>query len=123
MSVGSDTITESSEPRLDWPTHRLVVEGEGNPTMWTLICQPSDEYGYASGPSRALPATVWLDPRTPSLVPWVQEREAWMLVITRKEGERIVIDDDIVITVVESKRGSVRIGIQAPPQVAIAREE
>jgi len=47
-----------------------------------------------------------------------------MLVITRKEGERIVIDDDIVITVVESKRGSVRIGIQAPPpQVAIAREE
>lgn len=29
-----------------------------------------------------------------------------MLVITRKEGERIVIDDDIVITVVESKRES-----------------
>jgi len=66
---------------------------------------------------------VWLDPRTPSLILWVQEREAWMLVITRKEGERIVIDDDIVITVVESKRGSVRIGIQAPPQVAIARED
>jgi carbon storage regulator CsrA len=29
-----------------------------------------------------------------------------MLIITRKEGERIVIDDDIVITVVEAKRGS-----------------
>ena len=37
-----------------------------------------------------------------------------MLVITRKEGERIVIDDDIVITVVEAKRGSVRIGCQWP---------
>ncbi|KJE76211.1 hypothetical protein FEAC_20730 [Ferrimicrobium acidiphilum DSM 19497] len=46
-----------------------------------------------------------------------------MLVITREEGERIVIDDDIVITVVESKRGSVRIGIEAPLQVAISREE
>lgn len=44
-----------------------------------------------------------------------------MLVITRKEGERIVIDDDIVITVVEAKRGSVRIGIAAPPEVAVVR--
>jgi len=44
-----------------------------------------------------------------------------MLVITRKEGERIVIDDDIVITVVESKRGSVRSGIEAPPELTIAR--
>jgi len=46
-----------------------------------------------------------------------------MLVITRKKGEGIVIDDDIVITVVESQRGSVRIGIQAPPQVVIAQED
>ena len=44
-----------------------------------------------------------------------------MLVIARKEGERIVIDDTIVITVVEAKRGSVRIGIEAPPEMAIAR--
>ncbi|WP_298387620.1 carbon storage regulator [Ferrimicrobium sp.] len=44
-----------------------------------------------------------------------------MLVITRKEGERVVIDDDIVITVVEAKRGSVRIGIDAPPEVTVAR--
>jgi carbon storage regulator len=46
-----------------------------------------------------------------------------MLVITRKEGERIVIDDDIVITVVEAKRGSVRIGIDAPPEVTVVRED
>ena len=44
-----------------------------------------------------------------------------MLVITREEGERIVIDDDIVITVVEAKRGSVRIRIAAPPEVAVVR--
>ena len=66
---------------------------------------------------------VWLDPRTPSLILCVQEREAWMLVITRKEGERIVIDDTIVITVIESNRGSVRIGVDAPRELSIAREE
>jgi len=44
-----------------------------------------------------------------------------MLVITRKEGERIVIADDIVITVIGAKRGSVRIGIDAPPDVTIVR--
>jgi len=31
-----------------------------------------------------------------------------MLVVTRKVGERIVIDDDIVVTVVEARPGSVR---------------
>jgi len=53
MSVGSDTIADFLEPRLDSPIHRLVVVSEGNPTMWSLICQPSGEYGHASEPSRA----------------------------------------------------------------------
>ncbi len=46
-----------------------------------------------------------------------------MLVITRKEGERIVIDDAIVITVIESNRGSVRIGVDAPRELSITRRE
>lgn len=46
-----------------------------------------------------------------------------MLVITRKEGERIVIDDTIVITVIESNRRSVRIGVDAPRELSITREE
>jgi carbon storage regulator len=41
--------------------------------------------------------------------------------VVAKAGERIVIDDDVVITVVELKRGSVRIGIEAPPVVTVAR--
>lgn len=44
-----------------------------------------------------------------------------MLVVTRKVGERIVIDDDIVITGAVSKRGSVRIGIEAPSEVTETR--
>ncbi|WP_298446017.1 carbon storage regulator [Ferrimicrobium sp.] len=46
-----------------------------------------------------------------------------MLVITRQEGQRIVIDDTEVITVIESNRGSVRIGVDAPRELSITREE
>jgi carbon storage regulator len=46
-----------------------------------------------------------------------------MLVITRKEGERMVIGGDIVITVVESKRGLVRIGIEAPTRIRVRRNQ
>jgi carbon storage regulator len=47
--------------------------------------------------------------------------EEWLLVVTRKVGEWIVIDDDIGITVVELKRGSVTIGIEAPSEVTVTR--
>jgi carbon storage regulator len=44
-----------------------------------------------------------------------------MLVVTRKEGESLTVGDDIVITVVEARPGSVRIGIEAPPEVTVTR--
>ncbi|WP_305043436.1 carbon storage regulator CsrA [Geoalkalibacter sp.] len=46
-----------------------------------------------------------------------------MLVLTRKIGEGIVIGDDIRITVVDIKGGSIRIGIEAPPDKKIYRQE
>ncbi len=46
-----------------------------------------------------------------------------MLVLTRKEGERIVIGDDIVVMVIGMKNGRYRIGIEAPPEVQVDREE
>jgi carbon storage regulator len=46
-----------------------------------------------------------------------------MLVLTRKAGERIVIDNNIVIEVLEVQGNRVRIGIQAPSGVTILREE
>lgn len=46
-----------------------------------------------------------------------------MLVLSRKKSERIVIGDDIVITVVEVKDGKVRLGLEAPRDVPIVREE
>ena len=46
-----------------------------------------------------------------------------MLVLSRKCNEQIVIGDDIIITVVAIKGGTVRLGIEAPPHVSVHREE
>ena len=46
-----------------------------------------------------------------------------MLVLSRKPGERIVIDRDIKITVLRIGPRGVRIGIEAPGGISIVREE
>ena len=46
-----------------------------------------------------------------------------MLVLTQKAGEGIIIGDDIKITVVELKGGGVRIGIDAPREIKVHRQE
>ena len=45
------------------------------------------------------------------------------LVLSRKLGEKIFIGDDIVVTLVRNGSGQVRIGIDAPKDVAIVRKE
>ena len=46
-----------------------------------------------------------------------------MLVLTRKVGEGIIIGDDVKLTVIEIKGGSIRIGIDAPRDKKIHRQE
>jgi len=46
-----------------------------------------------------------------------------MLVLTRRIGERIIVGQNINITVVSMKGGRVRIGIEAPPSVTVDRQE
>jgi len=46
-----------------------------------------------------------------------------MLVLGRKVGERILVGEDIVLTVVSAGRDGVRIGIEAPREVRIHRAE
>lgn len=50
-------------------------------------------------------------------------RLAAMLVLSRKEGERIQIGDDVVVTVVRTSNNVVRLGIEAPPHITIVRSE
>jgi carbon storage regulator len=46
-----------------------------------------------------------------------------MLVLSRKKNESIVINNDVVITVVEIRGDKVRLGIVAPKDVPVHREE
>jgi len=46
-----------------------------------------------------------------------------MLVLTRKPGEGIIIGDDIIIKIIEMKSGGIRIGIDAPRNTKIYRQE
>ena len=46
-----------------------------------------------------------------------------MLVLTRKPGERILIDGHIVLTVTKAYQGRVRIGVDAPRDTKILRGE
>lgn len=46
-----------------------------------------------------------------------------MLILTRRVGENIVVGDDIVISVMEVRGEAVRLGIRAPREVTVHREE
>jgi carbon storage regulator len=46
-----------------------------------------------------------------------------MLILTRNQNESVIIDDDIKITVLSDKHGQVKLGIEAPEDVEIWREE
>lgn len=64
--------------------------------------------------------------------PWLQGtsnpsgqlwRDYTMLVLSRKIGEKILIGKDISVTVVRVAQGMVRIGVEAPDELPIVREE
>jgi len=46
-----------------------------------------------------------------------------MLILTRRVGETLMVGDDVTITVLGIKGNQVRIGVNAPKDVAVHREE
>jgi carbon storage regulator len=46
-----------------------------------------------------------------------------MLVLTRKTGQKLIIADNIEVTILETRGDSVKIGISAPKNVSVYREE
>ncbi len=45
------------------------------------------------------------------------------LVLSRFEGQRIMVGDDIVITLISSRNGVAKIGVDAPKEIRVDREE
>ena len=46
-----------------------------------------------------------------------------MLILTRRVGETLIIDDDVEVQILGVKGNQVRIGIEAPDDVSVHREE
>lgn len=46
-----------------------------------------------------------------------------MLILTRKVGEAIVIDEHTTVTLLEIKGGQIKLGVKAPNHVAVHRQE
>jgi carbon storage regulator len=61
--------------------------------------------------------------REPQFRPPVYFMEVGMLVLSRKLNEKIVINGNITVTVVKIDRNQVRLGIEAPGEVPVYREE
>jgi carbon storage regulator len=51
-------------------------------------------------------------------------KEGWlMLILTRRVGETLMIGDEVTVTVLGVKGGQVRLGVNAPREVGVHREE
>ena len=74
------------------------------------------------------PLRGWCSQDWPELAPFRPRlpdrgKQSAMLVLSRKTNESIVIGENIVVTVVEVRRDKVRLGIEAPKEVPVHRQE
>jgi carbon storage regulator len=58
-----------------------------------------------------------------SIIAEQERKEQTMLILTRRVGETVMIGDNVTVTVLGVKGNQVRVGVNAPKEVAVHREE
>jgi carbon storage regulator len=108
--------------RAPWPTNRwrlasapATEDTQQNLSVGELLSAESVFNEKEEGQAPAAVATSPTD--------FYITKEKYMLILTRKVGESIVINDDIKVTILGVKGMQVRIGIDAPKDVQVHREE
>src|SRR5262245_31353406 len=124
-------MTSLNDPRP--PLHQPFAKATAAPSVWPVCNRPLCLWGrIVTGlfpPADYKPATrtAWSRAGTALAFPPANRaarvKGLSMLVLTRKPGQRVVIDGRIVVTVLECVNGLVRLGIKAPREVRIVRAE
>jgi len=92
-----------------------------SPRLTSGSGRPKGIFAGANGSSAVADIHAGTDLSSDSIV--IQEGYPAMLVLSRKKNESIVINNDITITVVEIRGDKVRLGIVAPKEVPVHRQE
>jgi len=97
------------EPEPAQGVERTILLGVSRPERYSRLKSLATLADTEVVPERHDPVPEW--------------RSSFMLVLTRKLGENIRIGDSVKITVLEVRSGQVKLGIEAPPEVKVHREE
>ena len=109
-------------PSLDTPAGRMAV-GAGRPSLVAAGFRLLNKKSHPAGKTGIDNSTIYVQNTIHRQNIIIFRRILTMLVLSRKESERIRLGNNIVVTVVRVSGDRVRIGIEAPPEVIVLRDE
>ena len=90
------------------------IQGKPNPQPISRHLRSIDVWRYGTTCGRV---------NLPPLFFELERKEQTMLILTRRVGETVMIGDSVTVTILGVKGNQVRVGVNAPKEIAVHREE